>query len=214
MENITIIDNAMNNDQDKNSCNQQLWLAMRREEPRLVFLTLLFYLLFAFLPGMLPGQETTGEKETRQKIVIISQIFNFVTWPPNHLPTSKEFLLGFIGDAPLYRQREILLENIAIPGRSVHIQSITRLDEIKECHALFIAGDQSSRLKDILAVTGQRPILVISDTAGFGNRGVLLNLFIEDERVKFEINLGAAKKSRLFLSSKLLKLARIIETIE
>jgi YfiR/HmsC-like len=49
------------------------------------------------------------------------------------------------------------------------------------------------------------------DIEGFASRGVLVNFVVERERVRFEVNLGAAQRGGFRLSSKLLKLARLVE---
>jgi hypothetical protein len=57
-----------------------------------------------------------------------------------------------------------------------------------------------------------RPILTVSDADGFAEAGGMIGLFIEDSRVRFAINLGAAESAHLTISSRLLNLARIVRS--
>jgi hypothetical protein len=50
-------------------------------------------------------------------------------------------------------------------------------------------------------------ILTIGDTAGFARQGVIINFYLENRKVRFEINAAAARRAGLTISSKLLKLA-------
>jgi hypothetical protein len=55
-------------------------------------------------------------------------------------------------------------------------------------------------------------ILTIGDTEGFGEKGVMINFIIRDNKVRFEINPEAARRAGLTISSKLLSLATIVHS--
>lgn len=151
------------------------------------------------------------EKETGVKISLISQFFHFVTWPKEHAPKSGRIYLGFIGKSDIFKYRHLFSERFKSPGRAIKMKYITDLSQLTGCHALFISGDESYRLADILAYIRYKPILVIGDTTGFANRGVHINFFRAGDNLKFEINMTSVRDSGLVFSSKLYKLARIIE---
>jgi hypothetical protein len=145
------------------------------------------------------------------KALVISRFFEFVKWPANTTNDLNQFTIGIIGDSPILEHRVILDEKIKIPGKQVKIKYFNELDRIEACQALIISGTESYRLHEILNITGDKPILSIGDTWGFGEKGVLINLYETGTQIKFEINLPAVKRSGLTFSSKLYKLARIIK---
>jgi hypothetical protein len=149
-------------------------------------------------------------EEYRLKVLIVSRFFDFVTWPPDSLNNTDRFIIGVIGDTPMLDHRQKFFERVKIPGRTIIIKTITDIDQVVDCHAVIIAETESKRLNDILALTGGKPILSISDSEGFGEKGVLINLYRLGKNVKFEINYAAVRRSGLVFSSKLYKLARII----
>jgi hypothetical protein len=53
-------------------------------------------------------------------------------------------------------------------------------------------------------------VLTVGDSDGYAARGVIANFYLEENRVRFEINREAAVRARLGISSQLLKLARIV----
>ncbi len=85
------------------------------------------------------------------------------------------------------------------------------VDSIPGCHILFIGKVSEDDLSDILAFTEHRPIVTISDTEGFAEEGVLINLYRDGNRLGFEINESAVRESGLAMSYSLLNLARIVD---
>jgi hypothetical protein len=150
-------------------------------------------------------------EEYQLKVLIVSRFFDFVTWPPDSMNNSDRFVIGIIGDTPILDHRQKFYERVKLPGRTIAIQKITDLDHVVDCQALIIAESESDRLNDIIALIERKPILSISDSEGFGEKGVLINLYRLGKNVKFEINYSAVKRSGLVFSSKLYKLARIIK---
>ncbi len=95
-----------------------------------------------------------------------------------------------------------------IKNKKVKIRYISAIDEIKNSHLLFILK-QEKELSKILAYTQDKPILTISDTNGFSEKGTHINFYLIKKKVKIEINLEAVKKSGLKMSYLLLNLAKI-----
>jgi hypothetical protein len=52
--------------------------------------------------------------------------------------------------------------------------------------------------------------LSIGESEDFLKRGGMIRLFVEDNRIKFDVNVGAASRAKIRLSSKLLALARFV----
>jgi hypothetical protein len=62
-------------------------------------------------------------------------------------------------------------------------------------------------LSEALEGLNSAPVLTIGDTDGYAQRGIMINMYLEDKRVRFEINAEAARTAGLRISAKLLKLA-------
>lgn len=53
-------------------------------------------------------------------------------------------------------------------------------------------------------------MLTVGDMDGFARHGGIIGFVMDDNKVAFEINAGAAKRAKLKVSSKLLKLAKSV----
>ena len=54
------------------------------------------------------------------------------------------------------------------------------------------------------------PVLLVGEEPGFAEQGGTVNFFLEENRIRFEINIEVAKQDQLKISSKLLSLAKIV----
>ena len=54
-------------------------------------------------------------------------------------------------------------------------------------------------------------VLTISDTDGFIDSGGVIGLVYADNRIQFEVNLGAAQRAGLKIASQVLKIARVVK---
>ena len=84
------------------------------------------------------------------------------------------------------------------------------VNEIPSCQILFLSSLEKNKLEPIMRYARNKPILTVGDTPEYSNQGVIINFYLENNRVKIEINMDAAEQSKLKISSKLLNLARII----
>jgi len=143
------------------------------------------------------------------KSIVIHKILNFVKWPES----SKEpqFVFGVIGKSAVTKKMAELATKVRYENRNIVVVSISSMDEIKRCNALFVAPSEASKLDKIVEAASGKAVLLISDYSGFGAKGIHINLFLEENRVKFEINKKTLDLTQLKLSAKLYKLARIIE---
>lgn len=82
-----------------------------------------------------------------------------------------------------------------------------------QCNLVFIGASEQGDLERILDVAQKRGILTIGDTPGFAHKGVMINFYLDDNgRVRFEINPEAASRAGLRISSKLVRLGKMVYT--
>lgn len=132
----------------------------------------------------------------------------FTEWP-DRAELDKPFVISVLGNLPKGVTVRIP-KDLTIHNRRVILRRIKRLSEIKNSRVLFIAASEAHRADDIIDYVNGRPILTVGDTQGLGYKGVIINLFIKEKRVKFEINHGASKRASLQMHSQLFAIGKVV----
>ncbi len=156
------------------------------------------------------------DEEYLVKAVFFERFSRFIEWPPEAELDSPgvPFVIGVIGDNPFGSLLDTLYATKSIKNKQVEVRYLASIDEIKNCHLLYIAQNDKNRLKEILRHSSSSSVLTIADSMGFGQRGVGINMYLEDGQIRFEINNKALSKSGFIVSSLLLKVARVVHTAE
>ena len=92
------------------------------------------------------------------------------------------------------------------------VQHSSRINDLRNCQLLFISKSERNRLKEIFASIHGMNILTVGETDNFCQSGGAINFIMHEGKVRFEINVTAAEKAGLKISSKLLNVAKIVPT--
>lgn len=132
-------------------------------------------------------------------------------WPSQVFPdTSSSLTLYILGKDPFDEALKTIEDKI-VKERKLVIKKSLRIEDINECHILFICASEKKKLSEILTKIKDRPILTVAETKNFCQSGGIVNFIVVKNKVRFEINVDAAKRTGLKISSKLLKLSKIIK---
>jgi hypothetical protein len=154
------------------------------------------------------GQSPT---EYQVKAAYLFNFLKFVEWPddPPGDPHGK-WVIGFIGDSPIGGELARLVEGKNVLGRDLQIRKVLAADSARGCHILFISDSERNRLPSILADLNGSSVLTVADMENFISAGGMIQFVVEDARVRVAIDVGAASRAHLKVSSKLLSLARTV----
>lgn len=158
-------------------------------------------LLLQVLP---PAHAASAEYDL--KAAFIYQISKFVDWPAAAAPPR----LCVLGGNPFGAALEPL-RGKPVNERKLEVTLLDMGADIRECSMLFIAPPAERHLERIAAISRGAGILTIGDTDGFAKRGAMVNFYLDNGKVRFEINLDVARQGGLKISSKLLSLARVVD---
>jgi len=136
---------------------------------------------------------------------MIHALLAFVTWP-SQKGSSKT--LGILGSSS-FGDHMASLERSAHSSSIKTIQSYS-LKSLEACDAIFICTSEEERLSGILRSLQGRPVLTLSDTPGFAQRGVMVNMVLWGDRIALEVNLPALRRADLCLSSAVLNHAKLV----
>jgi len=149
-----------------------------------------------------------GEYEV--KAAFVFNFLRFVERPESDSESVEQpFVIAILGDNPFGNAIQ-RLSTRTVQGRAVEVRHCRSAEEARQCAVLFVCASETHRLDTILRHLEDRPVLVIGDTTGFAEAGGIVELYIEGTQVRFRVNLDAAEQAGLKISSKLLRLAKIV----
>ena len=174
----------------------------------------LVFLLLVYL-GISTSARGQG-LEYQVKAGFLGKFAEFIEWPRNSNvhDSTKPFIIAVIGKNPFGNLLEEIYGNSRIKNKPVKIRYLQKTSELKGIDLLYIAPNQADNLTRILADLKNQPTLTVSDHPGFCEKGVIINMYNYEGYVRFEINLGVSREKQFSISSRLLKLARIINWME
>ncbi len=157
-------------------------------------------------PGSRPPEK---EAEYRLKAAFLFNFAKFVEWPAAAFPEPR-LNLCVLGEDPFGRLLDELVANEKIDGRPIAIERGTHLVELKNCHILFVSRSEKGRQKEIVEALHDDAVLTVGDSEGFLADGGMISFFLDANRVRFEIGRAAVDRAPLKVSSKLLRVARVV----
>jgi len=149
-----------------------------------------------------------------RKRPLLYNFAKYVEWPAKTdaaVGDSSVFVIGVVGENPFGRTLDNLAQKKQINGRRILIRSIRTETDYRPCHLVFVAADAPAPLvAHVLQAAKQSSTLTVGERPGFTQAGGMINLYLEGNRVKFEINLRAARDERIEISSKLLSIGKVV----
>lgn len=135
----------------------------------------------------------------------------FVEWPPQSTASQGDaFNVCVLGQDPFGPTLDTTLAGETIAGKSVVARRVSTPQEAANCRILFIGATETSQLNKIIGALDKEAVLTVSDMPQFSQHGGMIQFVLEGKRVRFEVNLAAAQRVGLTLSSELLKVATTV----
>jgi hypothetical protein len=138
-------------------------------------------------------------------------LFNFgkfVRFTPPEAGTSRQtFDICIVGEDPLGHSLDDLTANERLDGKPVRVVRLKSAAEARGCSIVYISSSEGARVADDLNALRGLPVLTVSDAASFLQHDGMIQFVNIQNHVRFAVNLNAAKRAQVGLSSELLKVA-------
>jgi hypothetical protein len=162
-------------------------------------------LMLLLIPySILIAQISDGVKLENVMAVYIYNFTKFLEWPKDD---SENFYIYVLGKSNLIEPLNKIAEKEKVNGRKIVISELEDLNNLKSNSVLFLTAEEGNRLNAILKRTTEKNILTISNSEGLAYKGVCINFFIVDNKIKFEINRKAIEETGIIPNTRLLSLA-------
>lgn len=139
------------------------------------------------------------------KAEVVYRLMMFVAWPAERETPERGLQICTLGDGSVDNALQGL-SGRPIRQLTVVARRLPRPEQFAGCHLLYVAGPQPA----LRAALADAPVLLVSDAAGMLDQGAMINLQVEDGRIVFDVELDAARRAGLVISTKLLRLARFV----
>lgn len=163
-------------------------------------------MLLLISTGMAMGQ--SANKEADLKAVFIYNFTRYIDWDTSTL--GKNFVIGVVGNSPVTASLTQIAATSLVSNRKIVVQVFESPEAIRNCQMLFIPYRSPHSLQSILINTGAS-VLTVSEEEGYARRGTAINFVLQNNKLKFEINITELAARNIKASSQLLKLATIIQ---
>jgi hypothetical protein len=153
--------------------------------------------------GLARGQTVS---EDAVKAGFVYNFVKFTQWAGEREGETRPLDICTPGALPLDGQFA-LLQGRLVGARKIVLRAHVAPADWRSCQVLYLSEVEAGRAEGGLRALGSAPVLTISDQAGFVQAGGMIGLRVEDNRVRFDVNLLAAQRAGLTMSSQMLKLA-------
>jgi hypothetical protein len=168
------------------------------------------FCLIACSAGNLSCQEQKAG-EYQVKALFLYNFINFVDWPSDSsIHSSPTVNVCVIGDDPFDNAFDDIRDK-TVKDKKLKIIFYRPHDEPKGCHLIFVPASEKRHAAHILKSVSEANVLIVGDTEESARQGAVIGFYIEQKKVRFAINIEAARRAGLKISAKLLKLAKIVK---
>jgi hypothetical protein len=140
---------------------------------------------------------------------IIYRFTKYINWPEDK--KSGDFVIGVVGDTPLYDELKIFTANKTAAKQAFVIKKFKANAAAYNCHILFVCDNESRRVKRIAAATAGTPTLLVTESKGLTHKGSCINFVTVDNHLKLEINKSNIEHRSLDIASELLNLGIVVK---
>jgi hypothetical protein len=144
------------------------------------------------------------------KAAFLYNFAKFAEWPAEALAPGQRLALCVIGDNTVADALEQTIKGRAHEGHELTVQIVHADATLRSCHLVYVDGADAARSMQVLAAVKGSPVFSVGDARRFAEDGGVAQLALENDRMRFSVNVSAAERARLRLSSKLLSLAKIV----
>lgn len=162
------------------------------------------------IAGRVAQAEPQAPTEYQIKAAFLYNFVKFVEWPAETLPGDRPIIVGVLGKDPFGLALDDVILGKAVDGHPIQILRTNSVQDLRSCRIAFISPSEAKRLPEILAGLRGSSVLTVGEADHFAQLGGMIQFTLEGNKVRFAINVDAAERAHLKVSSKLLSLATVI----
>jgi hypothetical protein len=171
-----------------------------------------FAVLLAFAADVC-AQGLGGESEHQLKAGYVYHFAKLVDWPASVAPTGQPIVIGVLGNDAFAAVLGRVVAQKRLEDREFVVKRV-KTEDLKTCgcRILFVSSTHSDWTAEIVQLQNSASVLTIAEAPDFARRGGIVGLMLDGRKVRLVVNVDAAARASLTISSRLLALATIVHT--
>ncbi|HWN95719.1 MAG TPA: YfiR family protein [Methylomirabilota bacterium] len=150
--------------------------------------------------------------EYKVKGAFLFNFAKFTEWPADSFSTpASPLLIGVFPSDPAAPILKQVLNAATVNGRPLLLKWLTPDDDLRSCHLIFLSRAEKDRAASVIAAVKDAPVVTVGETERFAHDGGIINFIQRDGSVRLEINLVAAERVGLKMSSKLAGMGKLVK---
>ena len=156
------------------------------------------------------SEPMSPDRENKIKAAFLYNFAKFTAWPEHVFhDTDSPLRICGLGNDPIRSGLEAIAGKTA-QKRQIATSILGQIEDSEHCHAIFIGASEIDALPEILGYFSHRPVLTVSDIDGFADAGGMIGLRTVNNKIRFTVNIMAARTGGLVLNPQVLRLADIV----
>jgi hypothetical protein len=145
--------------------------------------------------------------EPHVKAAFLYNFVKFVEWSGDH---AEGPVTVCVAGSPAVAESLKTATQQRADERAIAVVQVSADAMPKACHVVYVADADEQVARRWLALLHGSTAFSVSDCERFATLGGIANFFVQDGRLRFAINVDAARRAGLRISSRMLALARIV----
>jgi len=147
------------------------------------------------------------------KAAFIYNFMRYVSWTQDALPEGEPLVVAISGDFNFYNEFNVLSEK-KLGSHKIIVKRLSDFSKKDKYHLVFIVAGDESKLPGIMTSQKGKSVLIVSDSDVAMGKGAIISFYESGKNIRFKIDSVAAKRRGLKISSKLLRLATIVDSAD
>jgi hypothetical protein len=169
--------------------------------------TLVFVAVACIPSAPASAQEVTAPM---LKAAFLYNFTKFAEWPSSISGPTQPLTMCVIGDGGVAAALEQTIRENPADGHPLVVTVLKTDAAVSSCHVLYVAASEVKRATATLARLHEEPVLTVSDAKSFAVTDGIAELIVQRNQIRFALNPGSARRAKLHLSSRLLRLAQLV----
>jgi hypothetical protein len=162
-------------------------------------------------PAICEADVVRAVKEYELKAAYLYNFTKFTSWPAMSFATeSAPLVIGVLGNENFAKALSTVVKGQAVNGHAVEVRALMPSQALQGLHVLYVDVSVEGQLAMMGAALASPGMLTVGESEQFAAWGGAIRFVVDGDRLEFDINLPAAQRAGLGLSSQLLMLARSI----